>query len=262
MLLRSTASGAPAAGPTPRRRASGGRWGTVTAASAVAACLASALTACGGGGADGYTAVGAAGGTPVTSARPTGSVTLVPLDGATGTRGGTVAGPGTTADEPAGAASASGGSPGGTNTAVDTATSPQSPSSPSSSRGDGARPPVSGPAVPNSPQPGASSAPPAPAALTWSTPTREATDQRWCEKATVTFVNSGGTAVRSGTVTLGTHIIDLLGIDWSTVTSTEPLPAPIAPGSRTSRTWTVCVDDWRVPLGMHIETRVAAVDWS
>ncbi|MFD4602830.1 hypothetical protein ACFWPQ_32980 [Streptomyces sp. NPDC058464] len=78
---------------------------------------------------------------------------------------------------------------------------------------------------------------------------------------TVTFTNSGGTAVRSGTVTLGTHIIDLLGIDWSTITSTEALPAPIAPGSRTARTWTVCVDDWRVPLGMHVETRVATVDW-
>ncbi|MEV5953538.1 hypothetical protein AB0M11_07085 [Streptomyces sp. NPDC051987] len=79
---------------------------------------------------------------------------------------------------------------------------------------------------------------------------------------TVTFVNSGGTPVRSGTVTLGTHIVDLLGIDWATVTSTEPLPAPIGPGARVSRTWTVCVDDWRVPLGMHVETRVAGVDWS
>ncbi|MEU9454656.1 hypothetical protein [Streptomyces sp. NPDC048277] len=101
-----------------------------------------------------------------------------------------------------------------------------------------------------------------PAALTWSTPTREATDKRWCEKVTVAFHNSGGTAVRSGTITLGTHIIDLLGIDWSTVRSTEPLPVPIAPGSRTSGTWTVCVDDWRVPLGMHIETRVETADWS
>ncbi|MFK0152164.1 hypothetical protein ACIQVK_08785 [Streptomyces sp. NPDC090493] len=79
---------------------------------------------------------------------------------------------------------------------------------------------------------------------------------------TVTFANSGGTAVRSGTVTLGTHIIDLLGIDWSTVTSTEPVPAPVAPGSRKAKTWTVCVDAWRVPLGMHVETRVATVDWS
>jgi hypothetical protein len=116
--------------------------------------------------------------------------------------------------------------------------------------------------VPNSPQPSTPSASAAPAALTWSTPAREATDRRWCEKVTVAFHNSGGTAVRSGTITLGTHIIDLLGIDWSTVKSTESLPVPIAPGSRTSKTWTVCVDDWRVPLGMHIETRIVTVDWS
>jgi hypothetical protein len=79
---------------------------------------------------------------------------------------------------------------------------------------------------------------------------------------TVEFRNSGGTAIRSGTVTLGTHIIDLLDIDWATIRSTESLPAPVAPHSRTSGTWTVCVDDWRVPLGMHVETRVVAVDWS
>ncbi|WP_150134018.1 hypothetical protein [Streptomyces hyaluromycini] len=249
---RADASVAPAAGPTQPRRARDGRWVTVTAASAVAACLASALTACGGGEAGGYTAVGAAGGTAQTpaAARPTGSVTLVPLDGAKG------------ADGPAGTTSG----PHSTGPATAAAGTPDSPSSRTSSAGspsrrDGARPRRSDPAVPNSPRPGASSASPAPAALTWSAPTRAATDKRWCEKVTVTFTNSGGTAVRSGTVTLGTHIIDLLGIDWSTVTSTEPLPTPVAPGSRISRTWTVCVDDWRVPLGMHVETRVVTVDW-
>ncbi|MER6535199.1 hypothetical protein ABT215_15590 [Streptomyces sp900105755] len=235
------------------RTAPGGRWVTGTAASAVAACLASALAACAGGGHGGYTAVGAAGGAPSASARPTGSVTLVPLDGAKGA-----------ADRPT--ARAGGREPvptGGTATA---ATSPPltTPSPGSSSRRDGAQPPRSDPPAPDSPRPGPSSATPSPspAALTWSTPTRAATDQRWCEKVTVTFANSGGTAVRSGTVTLGTHIIDLLGIDWSTVTSTEPVPAPVAPGSRKVKTWTVCVDGWRVPLGMHIETRVITVDWS
>ncbi|MEU0965635.1 hypothetical protein ABZ357_09490 [Streptomyces sp. NPDC005917] len=79
---------------------------------------------------------------------------------------------------------------------------------------------------------------------------------------TVEFRNSGGTAVRSDTITLGAHIIDLLGIDWATINSTQSLPAPSAPNSRTSGTWTVCVDDWRAPLGMHIETRVVAADWS
>jgi hypothetical protein len=78
---------------------------------------------------------------------------------------------------------------------------------------------------------------------------------------TVAFHNSGGTAVRSGTVTFGTHIIGLLGLDWGTVDSTEDLPVPIAAGAREDHTWTVCVDAWRVPLGMHIETRDVSVRW-
>ncbi|MEW2161529.1 hypothetical protein AB0912_00790 [Streptomyces sp. NPDC007084] len=75
------------------------------------------------------------------------------------------------------------------------------------------------------------------------------------------FHNTGGTAVRSGTVTFGTHIIGALGIDWATVKSTETLPAPIAAGARKDTTWTVCVDAWRVPLGMRIETRDVSVRW-
>jgi hypothetical protein len=94
-----------------------------------------------------------------------------------------------------------------------------------------------------------------------SAPTREATDKRWCEKVTVSFRNTGGTAVRSGTVTLGTHIIGALGIDWATIDSTRDLPAPIAAGAGSTKTWTVCVDDWRVPLGMHIETQDVSVQW-
>ncbi|MFF4550676.1 hypothetical protein [Streptomyces sp. NPDC001435] len=78
---------------------------------------------------------------------------------------------------------------------------------------------------------------------------------------TVTFHNSGGTAVRSGEVTFGTHIIGALGIDWATIESTEDLPAPIEAVAQKKHTWTVCVDAWRVPLGMHIETRDVAVDW-
>ncbi|MER5524877.1 hypothetical protein ABT075_09740 [Streptomyces sp. NPDC002677] len=244
------------------RRTPSGRRGAVTAASAAAVCLASALTACGGGDSGGYTAVGAAGtapGAPGTSSRPTGSVTLVPLDGS-----------------PAGATDGSPPAEDGRSAAAagpaDPGTSAPTPSS-ASSRRDGTRPPRSAPPAPNSPQPAGTSptgtSPTAttpggtsPAALTWSTPTREPTDKRWCEKVTVEFRNSGGTAVRSGTVTLGTHIIDLLGIDWATIGSTESLPTPVTPNSRRSATWTVCVDDWRVPLGMHVETRVVAVDWS
>lgn len=90
---------------------------------------------------------------------------------------------------------------------------------------------------------------------------RRATDRRWCEDVTLSFRNSGGTEVRSGTVTLGTHIIGALGIDWATVDSAEQLPAPIAANARKDTTWTACVDAWRVPLGMHIETRDVTVEW-
>ena len=90
---------------------------------------------------------------------------------------------------------------------------------------------------------------------------RKATDQRWCEDVTLGFRNSGGTAVRSGTVTFGTHIIGALGIDWATIGSTEPLPVPVAANGRKDKSWTVCVDAWRVPLGMHIETRDVSVEW-
>ncbi|MEV7387563.1 hypothetical protein [Streptomyces sp. NPDC091215] len=249
-------------GPTRPRRAAQGRWGAAAVVPlAGGLCLACSLTACGGNG-GGYTAVGAAGAPTGTPARPTGSVTLVPLDGSDGPKGseggstGTANGSAGTADGPATTADASGSAGSrSTNSASGTALSPPSPSAPASRR-TGSRP-----TAPNSPQPGTSSASASPAALTWSAPAREATDRRWCEKVTVAFHNSGGTAVRSGTITLGTHIIDLLGIDWSTVGSTETLPVPIAPESGTDRTWTVCVDGWRVPLGMHIETRVETVDW-
>ncbi|WHM37642.1 hypothetical protein [Streptomyces sp. BPTC-684] len=66
--------------------------------------------------------------------------------------------------------------------------------------------------------------------------------------------------MKSGTLTFATHIIGLLGIDWATITSTQPL-APVPANAKTSRTYTVCVDAWRVPLGMHIETRSVTADW-
>ncbi|KUO19702.1 hypothetical protein AQJ91_17925 [Streptomyces dysideae] len=78
---------------------------------------------------------------------------------------------------------------------------------------------------------------------------------------TLGFHNTGGSAVRSGTVTFGTHIIGALGVDWGTVESTEELPTPIGPGLRKEKTWTVCVEEWRVPLGMHVETRDVDVRW-
>ncbi|MET9562300.1 hypothetical protein [Streptomyces tauricus] len=108
---------------------------------------------------------------------------------------------------------------------------------------------------------GGADVPAGPAALVVGEPEREPADKRWCEQVTLEFHNTGGTAVRSGTVTFGTHIIGALGIDWATVESAERLPVPIAPGSRKEGTWTVCVDAWRVPLGMHVETRDVSVRW-
>ncbi|WP_405714847.1 hypothetical protein [Streptomyces sp. NBC_00046] len=86
-------------------------------------------------------------------------------------------------------------------------------------------------------------------------PVRAAADERWCEKVTVEFRNTGGSPARSGTVTFATHVIGALGVDWATVESTGPLPAPIDAGAARTATYTVCVDAWRVPLGMHVETR-------
>ncbi|MFD4635596.1 hypothetical protein ACFVYR_14135 [Streptomyces sp. NPDC058284] len=92
-------------------------------------------------------------------------------------------------------------------------------------------------------------------------PERSPADKRWCEEVTVTFRNTGGSPVRSGTVTFGTHVIGGLGVDWATIESTVKLPAPIDPGRKRERGWTVCVDAWRVPLGMRVETRDVSVDW-
>jgi hypothetical protein len=91
--------------------------------------------------------------------------------------------------------------------------------------------------------------------LAVGTPVRVGTDQRWCETVTLTFRNTGGSPVTEGRVTFGTHIIGGLGIDWATIESAQPLPTPIAAGATRTRAYTVCVDSWRVPLGMHIETR-------
>ncbi|CAM5546494.1 hypothetical protein SNARM312S_00605 [Streptomyces narbonensis] len=97
--------------------------------------------------------------------------------------------------------------------------------------------------------------------LTVSTPVLADGDRRWCERVTVTFRNTGGTAARSGTVTFATHIIGALGVDWATITSSQPLPAPIAAATSRTQTYTVCVDSWRVPLGMRVDTRKVTVSW-
>jgi hypothetical protein len=237
-----------------------GRRCALIGASAAVVCLGGVLAACGSGGdGDGYVAVGAPGGPPrasATAVAPTGEVTLVPLDG-----------PG---DDTRGGASGSPDGGGDTGALPDAGTSPppgDAPADSSPEASESSRTTVSSPSPTPSPTPTPAPAPtptagPAqPAALRVSDPEREPTDQRWCEKVTLVFHNSGGTAVRSGTVTFGTHIIGALGVDWATIESTEKLPAPVEAGARKERTWTVCVDAWRVPLGMHIETRDVDVRW-
>ncbi|AWZ05167.1 hypothetical protein DRB96_03650 [Streptomyces sp. ICC1] len=78
----------------------------------------------------------------------------------------------------------------------------------------------------------------------------------------MSFTNTGTTAARSGTVSFATHIIGALGVDWATITTTQPLPAPIAGSTTKTQTYRVCVESWRVPLGMHIETRKVTAAWS
>ncbi|MFI1925791.1 hypothetical protein [Streptomyces sp. NPDC020377] len=227
--------------------------------------------ACGGDGhGGGYVAIGGAGDTALPdtrtgdSADPTGGVRLVPLDDESGPPAG-AAGAGTSATETAGhgAEGTTGGDAGSSAPRTTTPGVPGAPGAPGGSGGAeggsaGGTPPDASSPAPTAPP---STVPPEPASLAVSDPVRAGTDQRWCEAVTLTFRNSGGTAVRSGTVTFKTHVIDAIGIDWATRESTTALPTPIAAGAREEKTWTVCVDAWRVPLGMHIETRDVSVRW-
>ncbi|MFJ6510126.1 hypothetical protein ACIQMO_07770 [Streptomyces sp. NPDC091406] len=229
---------------------------------------------------------------------PSGEVTLIPLDegedgghgrggggGASPSGGGSsspssgandsgAAGPGGSGGARTGTAGGQAGSASdGAGTRPSTPTTPSGPSTPGSGSGSGSGSSPGGgsgtPSQPDGPGPGpdapGTSKPPAPpatpAALTLSAPQRAAGDKRWCEKVTVRFRNTGGTPARSGTVTFATHIIGALGVDWATITSQQPLPAPIGAGSSRSQTYTVCVESWRVPLGMRIETQDVSAVW-
>ncbi|MFD8279365.1 hypothetical protein ACFV47_09180 [Streptomyces solisilvae] len=264
-----------------------GRRGTAIASSAATLCLGALLSGCGGDG-DGYVAAGAAGPDGQRTAKavpPKGDVDLVPLDedGAQNDRDGKgrtggkrdrgASGPAATtggkADGPASRApSASAGAPGRTDGPSGGRSGSGAPGrtdggpkgGDGSKGGDGPRGDGSGEPSPSGSGSG-SPTPTGPAALEVGKPERTATDERWCEKVKVEFHNTGGTAVTSGTVTFATHVIDLLGIDWATLKSEEKLPAPIGAGQKKEKTWTVCVDDWRVPLGMHIETQDVSVAW-
>ncbi|MFE9855194.1 hypothetical protein [Streptomyces sp. NPDC005780] len=268
-----------------------GRRGTVIAASAAVLCLGGALAGCGDrAGGDGYTAVGAAATGPAKApsgaVAPSGKVTLVPLDGAgrpsgsraggpsgaspspssspgapdAGDGAGTAGGPGPDTARPgaSGSRAQPPGGPGGA--ATGGAPSNGSGSADDSGSADGSAGATGSPGTASPSAPG-STAPAGPAVIEAGAPVRAVADERWCEKVTVEFRNTGGSPARSGTVTFATHIIGGLGIDWATRESTAPLPSPIGAGAARKMTYTVCVDAWRVPLGMHVETRDVTAVW-
>ncbi|NEB73839.1 hypothetical protein G3I40_01065 [Streptomyces sp. SID14478] len=252
-----------------------GRRGAAVGAASVAVVCLGAGAAVGFGGGDGrdpYVAVGAAGGSPGESGAgvaPTGKVRLVPLDSAPPKSSESSKSPGSAKSPKAPK------SHGASKDSESPGRAPGASASASSRKGGGAAVEgtrgglgagnpggAPGSSAPGSPAGGGgATAPAGPAALKVGTPELKGTDKRWCQDVTLALRNSGGSAVRSGTVTFGTHIIGGLGIDWATIESTEKLPVPIAAGAETKKTWTVCVDSWRVPLGMHLETRDVSVDW-
>ncbi|MEU9483027.1 hypothetical protein AB0D83_05060 [Streptomyces decoyicus] len=143
----------------------------------------------------------------------------------------------------------------------DGATSPASPGAPNSPSHPGGSTPPHGSPAPEPPSPTIPGGADAPAGLLIGKPALAGTDVRWCQKATLDFLNSGDRPVTAGTVTFGTHIIGALGIDWATITSTHKLPLPLVPGKKRTGTWRVCVDGWRVPLGMHLDTKDVTFGW-
>lgn len=248
----------------------------VLGASTAALCLGGLLAACGSEDGDGYVATGSAAAGPERApgkgVAPTGDVELVPLDGSSppGEGGGGGGGKGGSPESSeSGPDDSSGKSPGSKAGSGSPATSDSSGSptdgakigrtESSSGGGSTGRPEGGASASPSAP--GGSTAPTGPAKLSVGEPQRKPAADRWCEKVTVSFRNTGGSPVRSGTVTFGTHVIGALGVDWATLESTEKLPAPIDAGETVKKTWPVCVEAWRVPLGMHIETQDVSVDW-
>ena len=210
-----------------------------------------------------------------TAVLPSGSVLLLPLDPrltavpTPGTDGGQV-GSGSAAPTPGGSPQLSPGPPvptatddrtAGDRTADDRTTgSPTSASAParprtSASAGVGTAPTPS----PTSRPTASSSAPLSPAVLSVSAPVTGATAHRWCQDVTLTLTNSGGQPATAATVTFATHVIGSLGVDWWTYTTSQPLRTPVPGHASATETWTICLDDWQVPAGMHLETRTAGV---
>ncbi|MEU3756456.1 hypothetical protein AB0H17_27455 [Streptomyces olivoreticuli] len=220
-------------------------------AGAAALALGALLSGCGGSGRDAYVATGAAG--PGSSRSvdgtvpPKGGVELIPLGGESAPS----SAPPSPKAPPSFKAPPSPASP---------PTTSVGPSPRAATRGPSPSRPTPAPSRPSTPAP----LPSSPADLRVGDPHREPDPdgRRWCEKVTVTFTNPTGPPITAGTVTFGTHVIDALGFDWATLPSTRSLPAPILAGREAEGSWVVCVDEWRVPLGMRVETRVAAATWS
>ncbi|MGW5867489.1 hypothetical protein ACWFRJ_35660 [Streptomyces sp. NPDC055239] len=245
----------------------------VLGASTAALCLGGLLAACGGGDGDGYVATGPVGAgphkTPGKGVAPTGDVELVPLappgegggDGSKPPEPGRSSSSDDSADKSASgkAGSVSPATPDGDDSTADGAKPGRTTGNSSSGSPEGGT--SSTPSTPSAPATGTGTGPSGPAKLSVGDPERKPAADRWCEKVTVSFRNTGGSPVRSGTVTFGTHIIGALGVDWATIKSTVKLPAPIGAGDRVKKTWPVCVEAWRVPLGMHVETQDVSVKW-
>lgn len=234
-----------------------------------ATAAAAALTGCGGPAREGYVALGAAAPGPERGAgdnvAPKGGVEYQPLpraaagstasseQSASGTSASTPGSQPPGGSTPGGAAATA---PGGSGVRPGTAAG----ATPSTSPGGASGTPANPPSKPGTTAP----VPPAatPAKLAVGAPVRGGAAERWCEQVTVDFTNTGGAPARSGTVSFATHIIGALGVDWATITSTQPLPAPIAGGTTKTQTYRVCVESWRVPLGMRVETRKVTATWS
>lgn len=246
-----------------------------TAPALAALGLLVAATGCAGDAGTGHVAIGGVGPSPSAGTGhdvpPDGEVVLVPLDGPAPAPSGTPPRTGTSTPSsrasqappssqraPTTPSGAGGGSTARTGTGTESGTGSSTGSGSDNGSGPGTPPGTgagSGGPGGSGGSGGATTEPPTAARLTVSVPTRTADADRWCEKVTVTFTNTGGLSVTGGTVTFGTHIIGGLGIDWATVETAEPVPAPLAGGATRTASWDLCVDAWRVPLGMHIETR-------
>ncbi|MFI1799677.1 hypothetical protein ACH427_20305 [Streptomyces sp. NPDC020379] len=86
--------------------------------------------------------------------------------------------------------------------------------------------------------------------------------RRWCDKVTLTFTNTGGRPITTGTVRFATHVFDATGADRATLPSSSALPAPIGAGRWVEGAWIVCADERRVPGGMRVETRLLSATTS